>query len=141
MKTHKNYMITASCDPYHARFHYHGEKVIRRDGATPVEWVADDNFGEGFGEDEALERLWKMALAETERHGDLCHEDGAGFEEWVSLLMEDHGLTRAEAGDALSWYKGEGIYHGDSHEPMMLKGNRNYTYDTMTYEILEINKL
>lgn len=139
MKTHKNYMITASCNPYHARFHYHGQKVLKRDGATPVEWVADDNFSEGFSEDEALERLWEMAFAETERYGNLCHEDDASFEEWVSFLMEDQELTRAEAVNVLSWYKGEGIYYSETNEPMMLKGKDSYSYDTMTYRIELLN--
>ena len=33
------YRVVASCDPYNARKHYHGEAVVRREGATPVEWV------------------------------------------------------------------------------------------------------
>lgn len=140
MITETKYQIVAKCNPYHAKFHHHGEKVIRRDGATPVEWVADDNFGQGFSESEALDRLWKLALAEMERHGDLCREDDASFEEWISTLMEDQELTREEAKNSLSWYRGEGIYYGGSYEPMMLKGDRYYTYDTMTYEAAEIEE-
>ena len=39
MKAQKTYRVIASCDPYHARIHYHGEEVIRKDGAIPVAWV------------------------------------------------------------------------------------------------------
>lgn len=41
----KTYRIVAKCDPYNAKKHYHGEKVIRRDGATPVEWIHDNHEG------------------------------------------------------------------------------------------------
>ena len=33
------FMVVAKCDPYNAKRHYLGGKVIRRDGGTPVEWV------------------------------------------------------------------------------------------------------
>lgn len=45
MKAQNTYRIIASCDPYNAKSHYHGEKVIRRDGATPVEWIHDNREG------------------------------------------------------------------------------------------------
>lgn len=41
----KTYRIIAKCDPYNARKHYHGEKVIRYDGATPVAWIHDNREG------------------------------------------------------------------------------------------------
>lgn len=41
----KTYRIVAKCDPYNAKKHYHGEKVVRYDGATPVEWIHDNHEG------------------------------------------------------------------------------------------------
>ena len=39
----KTYRIIAKCDPYNARKHYHGEKVLKRDGATPVAWLFNNH--------------------------------------------------------------------------------------------------
>lgn len=55
----KHYCIIAKCDPYNARRHHHGERVVRYDGATPVEWI---HCGESFDSlREANERLFSMA--------------------------------------------------------------------------------
>ena len=53
----KTYRITANCNPYHARLHYDDQRVLKRDGATPVKWVIED----GLTESEALQRLWEFA--------------------------------------------------------------------------------
>ncbi len=50
----KTYRIVAKCVPYNAKMHHHGEKVIRRDGATPVEWLHDDREGLTLKEANAL---------------------------------------------------------------------------------------
>ena len=50
----KTYRIIAKCDPYNAMKHYHGEKVIRRDGATPVEWIQDNHEGMTLNEANAV---------------------------------------------------------------------------------------
>ena len=44
----KRYMITVSCDPYHANTKYNDEEVIRYDGKTPIEWIVDDFAGIGY---------------------------------------------------------------------------------------------
>jgi hypothetical protein len=54
MKAQNTYRIVASCDPYNAKKHYHGEKVIRWNGATPVEWIHDDRTGLSLKEANAL---------------------------------------------------------------------------------------
>ena len=54
----KHYRIIAKCDPYNARKHYHNERVLRRDGSTPVEWIFDDC--EGLTLKEANDRLFQM---------------------------------------------------------------------------------
>ena len=55
----KKYIIVAMCDPYNAIKHYHGEKVLKRDGATPIHWVFKDEYFDT--EDEAKEALLKAA--------------------------------------------------------------------------------
>lgn len=55
--TMKRYMLTVSCDPYHANMKYHGEEIIRYDGKTPIEWIVDDFSGIGYTEEEALKAL------------------------------------------------------------------------------------
>lgn len=50
--------IVACCDPYHAKLHYNGEKVIESDMGTPVQWV----IGEYDSIEEAREALWKTRI-------------------------------------------------------------------------------
>ena len=109
--------IIAHCNAYNARTHYHGEEVVERDGNTPVAWVV----GTYATDEEARTALWKMALAEEEKHfGELSHEDDE---------------SAAELDDSGEWYEGEGIYFRDGHDIMMLKGDSLYSYDVMTYSI------
>ncbi|MCD8287393.1 MAG: hypothetical protein LUC18_00920 [Porphyromonadaceae bacterium] len=51
------YRIVALTDPHHSHLHYHGEKVLRYAGATPVEWIHDDNGGYGYTRQEAMALL------------------------------------------------------------------------------------
>ena len=62
----KTYRIVAKCDPYNAKKHYHGEKVIRMDGATPVEWIYDDR--EGMTLKEANDVILNYARITAGRH-------------------------------------------------------------------------
>jgi len=65
----KLYVITMYCDPYNASRKYaftHSHQVIRRDGATPVEVVRDDNFGLGYTLEEARKVLDGYYRAERE---------------------------------------------------------------------------
>ena len=38
------FIIKATCDPYNARKHYNGQKVLQYDMATPVKWVMEDDI-------------------------------------------------------------------------------------------------
>lgn len=46
----KKYRITCKTDAYHASrcARYKGREILKWDGATPVKWVHDDNFGYGY---------------------------------------------------------------------------------------------
>ena len=111
--TPRGYMVVASCDPYNAKFHYNGEKVLEYDGATPIEWVIDDGYGRGLTLHEALNALERIAsLTET-----LSFYEDSSF----------------EGGDFPSWYKGAG-YYMDGYDYYLL-GDRSFNYDTMYYSI------
>lgn len=61
----QTYRIVAKCDPYNAKKHHHGEKVIRYDGATPVAWVHDNR--ERMTINEANDLLMGLAKITAER--------------------------------------------------------------------------
>lgn len=125
------YRIIAHCDPYNARFHYHSGEVIKRDGATPVAWVIETFRTQ----DEACEYLWKMALEDSNERDDLSFEDDYNINDQVQSISDYEGIPIEEAREMFSWYKGEGVYYCDGHEPMLLKGGDSYSYDVMTYTI------
>ena len=134
----KTYRITASCNPYHARFHYHGGRVLKRDGATPVKWVIED----GMTEEEALQKLWGFACEDCERnYANWSRANAESIEDMAQELAEDEAndLTIEQARELFDWFEGEGIYStgGDRPEPVMLKGERSYSYDVMTYCVEE----
>lgn len=134
----KTYRITASCNPYHAKFHYNGQRVLKRDEATPVKWVIED----GLTEDEALQRLWEFACEDCARnYANWSREDAESIEYMAQMLADDemNDLTLEEARECFGWFIGEGIYTtgGNQPEPVMLKGERSYSYDTMTYVVEE----
>ena len=134
----KTYRITASCNPYHARFHYHGGRVLKRDGATPVKWVIED----GITEKEALQRLWEFACEDAaSNYANWSREDAESVEDMAQMMADDdsNDLTIEQARELFDWFEGEGIYStgGDRPEPVMLKGERNYSYDVMTYCVEE----
>lgn len=129
----KKIRIIAICDPYHARSHYNGQEIIRRNGATPVSWVIQ----ECSTIEEAREILWQFARETTINSANLSHKDNEDIEYVKSLLIEEEGLTETEVNEMLSWYKGEGIYYTSTNEVMMLKGDGSYSSDIMTYCIEE----
>ena len=125
------YRIIAHCDPYNARFHYHSGEVIKRDGATPVAWVIETFRTE----EEAREYLWKMAVADSNERDNLSYENDYNINDFIDEISRNEEIPRTEAEKMFSWYEGEGVYHCDGHEPMLLKGGDSYSYDVMTYTI------
>ena len=123
--------IIAHCDPYNARMIYNGQTVIKKDGTTPTAWVV----GEYETIEEARSALWAMAPEDAAESCNLTRWDADDIEYSVHMLMDDHELTEAEARSAFSWYQGEGIYHNDSNEPEILKGEEYYSAGPITYSI------
>lgn len=133
----KTYRIIAICDPYNSRFHYNGQPVIKREGATPTHWVMES----GLTSEEAHDKLWEYARMEINRHDSISWEDEEDIDYMVNQLSEDEEISIEEARKSFSWFKGEGIYYTESREPMYLKGEQSYSYDTMTYMIEKENDL
>ena len=65
LATDKSYRIVAKCDPYNARMHYHGEPVLKRDGATPVVWLFNNH--EHLSLKEANQVILDLASMTAER--------------------------------------------------------------------------
>lgn len=125
----RNYRITACCDPYHARFHYRGQEVLRWDMATPIEWVVEDDLTEK----EALDWL-RDYVAES---NDLWYYDDEFIKEWHTEMVECAGLTEEEATEALSWYHDAGWYN-DDHCLVYQYGDTYIWDDVMRYAVEEI---
>ena len=114
MEKEKKYTITASCDPYNSRFHYHGEPIVDYDGRTPVEWVMEDDLTE----QEAFRALEKIA---------------SRIQTWTFYNAE---VIQEFFGDeAPEWYKGEGYY--EDEVPTYLIGEDSFRHDVLYYQICE----
>lgn len=114
----RTYRIIATCDPYNANHHYHGQTVVRYNGATPVEWVMEDYL--------TLDKAQSILDAYASDLGDdyLWNDDTL-----IEELKKD--------GVDVSWYKGEGVYTPDGvlvyqHGDIYLRD------DVVTYRIEEI---
>lgn len=65
-------MIVCKTDPYHASrtTRHRGCRILRMDGATPVEWVHDDDYGYGLTLDMARHILHLYASEDSARSGE-----------------------------------------------------------------------
>lgn len=68
----KKYRITCQTDPYHASMSamHRGKEILKWDGATPVKWVHDDNFGYGYTLAEARKELMSYAHEDSDSWGE-----------------------------------------------------------------------
>lgn len=114
------------CDPYNARFHHHGQRVIRYDHATPVEWVMEEGL--------SLEEAQRILDSYTCDLGDdySWYDDNAieGMKE--ALREDDVDIATVD----FSWYKGEGVYTCD--ELVYKHGDMALRDDVMLYSIEEM---
>lgn len=124
----KKYRIIANCDPYNARFHYHNEQVLKYDGATPIEWVVDDNYGDGYTLEEAHDILDGYA---DQLNDDTCYEDDASV---ADMRREIEAETGEEAD--FSWYEGAGWY--ENNVLVYRHGDGYLRDDVMLYSIDEL---
>lgn len=125
----KKYIITAGCNPYNARTHYNGERVLKRDMTTPIKWVVDDFYGAGLSLEEAMNILDGYA---NQLSDDVRWIDDTNLADDVRYFKEEEGIDLD-----ISWYKGEGWYANDclvyKHGDMYLRD------DVVDYAIEELD--
>lgn len=135
-KESKKYMIVAKCDPYNARFNYNGQKVLRYNGITPVEWIFYDNNGCGYEKKDAIFEIEKIVNDDC----NIIFHDESDAKQMAEQLIEDFGeeMSEAEKEGALSisWFVGDGWYAGEI--PAYLVGEEAYSDDAMSYSIQEM---
>lgn len=133
--TNTKMMVIAQCNPYNAKFHYNGQRVLAYDMTTPVKWVMEDFYGAGITEEEALATLEKYAQMDGYEYFD----DNA-VAEWVEMFKENYEYDNDEPyeGDVdTSWYEGRGYYDSENNVCVYLCGDHYYRHDTMSYSIEE----
>lgn len=87
----KKYIITKSTDAYHASRMAVKGAVLKRDGATPVKWIYDDNYGFGYTLNEARRMLNGYYREDGGTASEGCHH------KYFELYYEDDVVTyRAE---------------------------------------------
>lgn len=127
-------MIVASCNPYNARTHYNGERVLEYDMTTPVKWVINDGYGCGLTDDEAHKEMENYANAyESASYYD--EESLADYENEVKEMYEYENDAPYEGDIDTSWFMGAGYY--ENEYPIYLIGDDYYREDVMTYAIVD----
>ncbi|MCD8281883.1 MAG: hypothetical protein LUC22_01370 [Prevotella sp.] len=121
--TEERHMIVATCDPYHALEYYNGGKVLKKNMATPIEWIHDDCDGYGYSHSEALSLLEEYA----DHHLSWYFCDDEEIRELMQEIDEPVGA------DSPEWYEGPGWYFDDC--VMYKRGDDSFTDDVMTYSI------
>ena len=127
-------MIVASCNPYNARTHYNGERVLEYDMTTPVKWVINDDYGFGLTDEEAHKVMESYANA----YDNAEYFDEASLEEYVAMVKDNYEYENDAPyeGDVdTSWFKGAGYY--ENEYPIYLVGDDYYREDVMTYSIVD----
>lgn len=128
------YRIIAACDPYNTKNNYNGQPVVKYDGNTPTRWIMES----GLSLEKAKETLWDYACQDMDRHSsNLSFEDEDNIRDFAQEIADDQEISIEEAMSMFDWFKGEGIYYSESHDPMYLKGGDSYSYDVMTYMLEE----
>lgn len=120
MSEKKKYMVVGQCNPYHAKLYYSKlNRVLKYDGATPVKWVVDDNWGEGLEEGELEKTFRDIAWGNNENR---FHYD----KEYV----EDRIYNEIDYDD--SWFEGDGVYD-ENFYPIYIYGSLIIRDDVMVY--------
>lgn len=120
MSEKKKYMIVGHCNPYHSKLYYPKlSRILKYDGATPVKWVVDDNWGEGLEEGELEKTFRDIAWGDTNNR---FHYDREYVEDCIynEINYDD------------SWFEGDGVYD-ENHYPIYIYGSRIIRDDVMVY--------
>lgn len=128
------FAIIASCDPYHAKCHHHGEEVIERIGPTPVKWIHSTHETE----DEAKKALSEFANDTFNNQDDHLWYDDDYIKDYPETMADNEGCEPEDIDT--SWYKGEGWYN-DAKELVFKEGDTGLTDDVMSYLIYSAKEL
>lgn len=128
----KKYIITGSCDPYNARFHFNSSnnQPLRYDMTTPVEWVVNDDYGYGYTLEEAYNILDGYA---NQMSDDVSYCD----DEWIKQMV-DEAKEYDDIDLDTSWYKGAGWYCGETL--VYQHGDEYLRDDSMNYSIVAMDE-
>jgi hypothetical protein len=119
-------MVVAQCNPYNAKSHYNGQRVLDYDMTTPVKWVMDDDYGYGLSEEEALAKLEAYASEDGYEYF-----DEESLAEYVKMVKEGFEVEDVDT----SWYEGRGYYDMENMYCAYSCGDHYYRHDTMFYSI------
>ena len=125
----KKYIITATCDPYNARFHYHNQRVLKMNMTTPTKWVMDDDYERGYTLEEAMTILDGYA---NQLSDNVSYIDDEWLQQMVAEAKEYDDIDLDT-----SWYKGAGWYADENL--VYQRGDMSLSYDSMTYCIEEMD--
>lgn len=131
MDTDKKYIVIANCDPYHSRFHYRGQRVLKYDMTSPIKWVCDDNYCEGYSYDEAKDILRDIVITLTD------YSDNGGYYKNNVLIYQDNDESFRY--DTMLYYIEEFDINSfkKEHYNSLVSAIKNYleTEEDMEYEI------
>lgn len=125
----KKYIITASCNPFNARTHYNGQRVLRYDMTTPIKWVMEDAYGDGLTLEQAQDILDSYA---NQLSDDTSYID----DEWLAQMVAEAKEYDEVDLDTL-WYKGAGWYCNE--HLVYQRGDMYLRDDVMDYAIEEMD--
>lgn len=123
------YIITAACNPYNARTHYNGQRVLKMDMTTPVKWVMEDGYGDGLSLEKAMDVLDGYA---NQLSDDVSYIDDEWLAQMVAEAKEYDGVDLDT-----SWYKGAGWYANEYQ--VYKRGDMYLRDDVMDYAIEEMD--
>jgi hypothetical protein len=133
LNSDKNYIIVEKCDAYNAKAHFErGAKVLKREGATPVKWVHDDNFGHFYTLAEAQKVLLSYARKYYNEHGSAQEYSS------VKEIENEYKELGISSCNAKKWFKGPGFY--ENEEAVFLYNATCYEEDVVTYSIEEVDE-
>lgn len=119
-------MIVAKCDSLNAKKYYHGERVLKYEGKTPVWWVHSDGYG---NREDAAYQFQRWAE----------EEESYIFDETnIAIELERYpNYTEEQWLEDNQWYVGPGFYRVYDDELIWQWSGDVYYDNEMTYTIEE----
>ena len=122
----KTYRIVAQCDPYHSRWQYNGNVVLRYEDGKPVEWL----MKKGLSPKEAHKELQRLAKWDANINPERTYENDESIDAMRTMFPNASGIS-----NDFSWYKGPGIY--ENGRAIVLDSDTSFQEDCVKYLIEE----